>query len=497
MLGAPTAAPPGPHTNDVLDNANWANARNCARIESTWHRPKTMAFPPGDRRLEWRAVALPPPGGGAAGAVRFFDAATGASTATGRGPRVLVYGTTAGQVRLEVRFKGALFATYRALVLQVRRVPCRITILNGSTADSTPRATPGDARNHLSIANRFLREMAIVLTLDQDPTRTHGAAATTIPGIFRIRVARGASRRVVNTRRATVRNHRTGVMNFVYIHSDADGNLGAATDYPASTAPVGVGPAPATAGRPVVTDAGSPSGSWSRQTGVGIGADATATPVNMTLMAANQRTLAPGDTRTLIAAMYITDSNGGALLPAGNHATPARQREYANTMAHEFGHNLNLGHRVEGVPGTPDRDMTAADPLASLTEGGIFWDGLLHPPHENVMQWWDPSTIAQDFDIVQARGAHLSPLVTGAPALPPAVPPPPVPPPPRTRPGATEYVIQSGDWLSKIAQRYGMTWQELYNYDGGTGVQNRQRLRSGDPDLIYPGEVIMVPETTT
>jgi hypothetical protein len=502
VLGPPTAAPVGPHTDDVLDSANWANARNCARIEYTWYRPNTLSLTDNDARLEWRAVPLPPPAGGpAAGAAMFFDPATGISRATGRGRRVLVHGTAEGDVQLEVRFQGALFATYRAIVRQVRRIPCRITILNGNTPNSTPRATPDDARNHLAVANRFLWQMALELTLDTDPARTHGATPTTIPGIFRIRVSPGATRNVANTRAATIRNHRAGVMNFVYIHSDAGGNLGAATDYPASTAAAGVGAAPVTAGRPVVNDAGTPSGSWARRTGVGIGADATADPVNTTLLAANQRPWPGPGPRTLIAAMYLTDGNGGALVPVGNHATPARQREYANTMAHEFGHILNLGHRVEGVPpppgspaGTLSRDMTAADPVANLVEGGIFWDGLLHPPHQNVMQWWDPSAIAQDFDIVQARAAHLSPLVTGAPALPPAAPPPPGPAPPRRPPGTTEYVIQSGDYLSKIAQRYGMTWQQLYNYDGGTGVPNRQRLRSGDPDLIYPGEVIVVPE---
>jgi LysM repeat protein len=58
------------------------------------------------------------------------------------------------------------------------------------------------------------------------------------------------------------------------------------------------------------------------------------------------------------------------------------------------------------------------------------------------------------------------------------------------------YIVQSGDWLSKIASRYGMTWQELWHYDGGTGIPNSQRLRSGDPDEIYPGEEIVVPPSS-
>lgn len=73
-----------------------------------------------------------------------------------------------------------------------------------------------------------------------------------------------------------------------------------------------------------------------------------------------------------------------------------------------------------------------------------------------------------------------------------------------------EYVIKSGDTLSKIALNYSMTWPELYNYDGGTGKTNRTRLNEqkkakgrpsksiDNPDLIYPDDVILVPgEQTT
>lgn len=59
-----------------------------------------------------------------------------------------------------------------------------------------------------------------------------------------------------------------------------------------------------------------------------------------------------------------------------------------------------------------------------------------------------------------------------------------------------KYTVAKGDTLSKIAQRHDMTWRELYNFDGGTGTPNRSRLRSNDPNLIYPGEVILVPDSS-
>jgi hypothetical protein len=65
---------------------------------------------------------------------------------------------------------------------------------------------------------------------------------------------------------------------------------------------------------------------------------------------------------------------------------------YATTIAHEFGHILNLMHRVDS------------------TVGATYDDGLNHPPGENLMHWSNPATIAQDLDIIQARAAHQTPL---------------------------------------------------------------------------------------
>ncbi|MCL2084753.1 MAG: 5'-nucleotidase C-terminal domain-containing protein, partial [Oscillospiraceae bacterium] len=44
------------------------------------------------------------------------------------------------------------------------------------------------------------------------------------------------------------------------------------------------------------------------------------------------------------------------------------------------------------------------------------------------------------------------------------------------------YIVVLGDWLSKIAPRYGMTWQELW----------RLNPEIRNPNLIYPGQVIYV-----
>lgn len=63
----------------------------------------------------------------------------------------------------------------------------------------------------------------------------------------------------------------------------------------------------------------------------------------------------------------------------------------------------------------------------------------------------------------------------------------------------TKYRIKQGDNLSKIADRIGFrpplaNWRVLYDFRGQDGRRNRDLLRSHDPNLIYPGEEIWIPD---
>jgi cell wall-associated NlpC family hydrolase len=49
---------------------------------------------------------------------------------------------------------------------------------------------------------------------------------------------------------------------------------------------------------------------------------------------------------------------------------------------------------------------------------------------------------------------------------------------------ANTHHVVAGEWLSRIARRYGTTWQHLY-------ALNRDRIKN--PDLIYPGQVLRLP----
>jgi hypothetical protein len=352
ILSAPPPAPaPAAGAPPVAD------ANNAARIEYTWYRPDSLAFTDNDSRLEWSVVSL---SGGAN--VGFVGPA--------HGTKVLVYGKVAGEVKLEVRFRGALFAVYRALVRPIKRVACRFNILNGPNAASTPAATPADILNHLAIANRYLRQIAFELVLDTNATTTNNAHTVPgTPGIFRINVTAGRTRNIPHAFNApsTQLNYRPNVVNFAYVRSCANHNiLGAATDYPASGAGA------------TITDSGSPSPSWNTP-GSGVDPDTAPGTLTMRLLAA---TAAVAGKPNLVG-MFVSGD-------AGNPATNAMR--YGYSIAHEFGHILDLMHRVDSAV------------------GATYDDGLNHPPLENVMHWLNVPAIRQDLDIIQARAAHSTPL---------------------------------------------------------------------------------------
>jgi nucleoid-associated protein YgaU len=49
---------------------------------------------------------------------------------------------------------------------------------------------------------------------------------------------------------------------------------------------------------------------------------------------------------------------------------------------------------------------------------------------------------------------------------------------------AETYTVKSGDSLSKIAQNYGVKWQDIFE-------ANRDQIK--DPDMIHPGQQLRIP----
>ena len=339
-----------------------ATPQTAARIECTYYWPDTLAFTDNDPRLEWEA--LPPANVGFVG--------------RNVGLKVLAYGKVAGDVMLRVKFQGAVFAEFRAVVGRIRQVPFRANILNGP-GTSKPRSGPPHVANHIAIANRFLRQAGIELIPDANVTLSNNAVATGNPGIYRINVAVGRTRNVGGSTPISSRlNYRNGVLNIQYIHSlqHDPGWLifGRSTDRPRSPA------------HPQTTDNLVPTPSWMIPTaGGGCGVDPAPAPagaVRMDLLAPSNRPHFNQAGMPTLAAFLITND-------CGDPATDVGARMYGNVIAHEFSHVLGLAHRVGAGP-----DNT----------GG-------HPPQQNIMCQGEPPMVRQDFDRIQAVAMRRSPVV--------------------------------------------------------------------------------------
>ena len=58
---------------------------------------------------------------------------------------------------------------------------------------------------------------------------------------------------------------------------------------------------------------------------------------------------------------------------------------------------------------------------------------------------------------------------------------------PAPAPSVKTYTVRSDDNLSSIAAKYGLTWQQVYNYG------NNKAVIGGNPDLIKVGQVLQIP----
>jgi len=338
-----------------------ATAQTAARIETTYYYPDTLNFEDDDPRLEWEANP--------ADRVGFLGGNLGL--------KVLVYGKTEGDVLLTVRFQGAVFAQYRAVVRPIKQIPFRANILNGTGANK-PSTSPEHVPNHIAIANRFLRQVGLELVPDTNVNLTNGAAVTGQAAVYRINnVPANRTRNVHGSHPMSCRlNHRDNVLNIQYIHSiqKNPGSLifGWAADRPAHP------------DHPSISDNLIPTPSWMAPTaamgGGGCGVPPDPNPggsITMDLLDSSNRPDFPN-----LAAILITNDNG-------TPSTDAGARRYGNCIAHELAHVLGLRHRVGAGP-----------------------DGTIgHPPQQNIMCQGEPPMTRQDFDRIQAQAMRRSPLV--------------------------------------------------------------------------------------
>ncbi|MDX2448767.1 MAG: hypothetical protein QNK29_16365 [Desulfobacterales bacterium] len=363
-------------------SATSANARNTAKLKVTYYRPRTLAFTDNDTRLEWSAQP--------ASRIRFLNN-------DNHGLKVKVYGTGTARsadttVQFTLKFDGEVCARFRAVIGPIKTLPCRFNIFNGPpgpTADANryrPNVTPADIAAQLQVANMYMRQSGIQLRLDANATlntaRPGGGnpaltiSTSTIPGIFTVTVPSAQTRNAPWNSPWLQANYRTGVLNFCYIKSSTLTARGFAfkwPEHPSSTA---------ANNRWNFTENGTPSTSWIQPSGNL--PDRAATTVTMKVIAGYKCNNS-----------LPNNLNGMAVIERGNNmSTRAGRISYGGTIAHEVGHMLSLGHRVENPP----------------IARGSYDDELTFPPRQNKMLYYS-SASAVDFDIAQTRVMRSSALI--------------------------------------------------------------------------------------
>jgi resuscitation-promoting factor RpfA len=119
-----------------------------------------------------------------------------------------------------------------------------------------------------------------------------------------------------------------------------------------------------------------------------------------------------------------------------------------------------------------------ADHVALYVGGGRVVDTASHHPNGGVGYSSLRRAGGSIAGAVRPYGSTDSPTVLRVPSS----------PAPRAVAGNRTHTVRPGEWLSTIAPRYGLTWQELY-------AANRDRV--ADPDLIYPHQVLRLPSAGT
>ncbi|MGB9698788.1 MAG: LysM peptidoglycan-binding domain-containing protein [Thermodesulfobacteriota bacterium] len=54
-----------------------------------------------------------------------------------------------------------------------------------------------------------------------------------------------------------------------------------------------------------------------------------------------------------------------------------------------------------------------------------------------------------------------------------------------------EYTVKQGDCLSSIGEKYGIFWEKIWNQPKNDKLKEKRK----NPNILYPGDVIFIPDT--
>ncbi len=417
----------------ILSGAAAADAKQVPKIEITKIEP-ALSFTDDDPRLAWWIV------GGEAAEVGKFKYEGKADFRNDenakRGTKIQVFGTQKGDVLVQPYSGGFGFGMFRANVVELRKVKYRVNrIIRPAQAavpptpgppatpalpalpERKPTATHDDAKKQIKVVNIYLRAAGIELIPD-DSAEVASSAGNPKVGLATLdarvtsvtKVSDGHFDVNVNDQALTFRaarsdavsavriNTRNEVVSFAYLHSRSTSTaLATAVLCPWNHAPLARADPPRvySAASYTLADQGIPSNSLIPKTG--IPGDTPVGEVKMLVLFADVAWLAadPGTRHTdlLWGVDVPTTSIDSSSSATGGDATILA---YGNTLAHEMGHVLGLGHR--GVPTEP------------IPPSGVG-DRLARPRNENLMHPSNPPPQAENLDIIQVKAIRFSEIM--------------------------------------------------------------------------------------
>lgn len=397
----------------ILAGTDASDAKKVPIYKITKITPAAITFTDDDERISWWVIGGD---GDYPGKAKFM-----ATDAAKRGKKVQLHGTTKGDVLIEPYSGGYAFGMYRAHAVANHKVKFRVNrLLFAGDATATPvvparapTASVADAKKHMKVVNIYLRQAAIEMVPDdsaevakktgnnkvgqaaQDPRVV--SVNKVSDGYFDVTVDRarlvfGATN--TNSLAGIRINCRNEVMSFAYIHSQSSaGALATALLCPVNHAPKARADPPRAYTKSTYTlkDKGTPSSSLIPKSG--LPGDTPTGTVKLIVLFPDVgwegSTPATRDDDLLWGVIVPTSSIDGS---AGPHT---KELAFGNTMAHEIGHVLGLGHR--GLK---------TDPVT---------DGLALPSKENLMHPSEAPPTAQDIDIIQVKAIRFSEVLHRTP----------------------------------------------------------------------------------